>query len=709
MMQGMPEQRLSAAHDSSRRSRPGFRADIEGLRAVAILMVAVYHVWVGRVSGGVDVFLMISGFFVGASVVRSYSERRAPSLWSYYARVFGRLLPAAALVLVTVVLSTWLLLPRTRMTETVQQAVASLLYYENWYLATTGREYGAADASQSMTQHFWSLSVQGQLFVAVPLLMLLLTLVLRRFASLRVLVSVVATLMVASFAYATYLVQVDQGLAYYSTFARAWQMLFGTVLAFVVVLGPVRRMPHVLRAVLGVVGAAAIVLTGVVVDGLALFPGPAALLPLLGAAAVVVAGAGDRSTPVTRALSVRPLVRAGGSAYGFYLWHWPVLVLVVTLRDEQPGWLDGTMVLAAAALLTWGTEVLLGWRPRWTRRPVDVAEVPAQGCEPGAALRARRPRRGRGEAVLARMTPRTLVGASAAVAVLVSASAWTQHVEAERAAVLGASDLDVSVYPGALTLVDVDTWPAPDGVDAVPEPVLSLGDWPARERSGCTADIDEETVYSCEFGTQEATRRVALVGGSHAVSFVEPLDAVAQVRGIHLDAFFKRGCPLRLLDVDDSSCTQWSQNVIDTLLDVGYDAVVVTGTRPDAGGGDYVPPSYVAAWSDLEQDGIPVIAIRDNPWMPFDTSECLVVDGPQGCTVPRADVLDVVNPLDAVVEIGEVSATVDLSDLFCDEDTCLTVVGNVQVYIDADHLTATFSRTLAGPLDERFGAATGWW
>lgn len=682
---------------------------------MAILMVAVYHVWVGRVSGGVDVFLMISGFFVGASVVRSYSERRAPSLWRYYARVFGRLVPAAALVLVAVVLSTWLLLPRTRMTETVHQAVASLFYYENWYLATTGREYGAADASQSMTQHFWSLSVQGQLFVVVPLLMLVLTLVLRRFASLRVLLSVVVTLMVASFAYATYLVQVDQGLAYYSTFARAWQMLFGTVLAFVVVLGPVRRMPHALRAGLGVLGAAAILLTGVLVDGLTLFPGPAALLPLLGAAAVVLAGSGDRTTPVTRALAVRPLVRAGGSAYGFYLWHWPVLVLVVTLRDEPVGWLDGTLVLVAAALLTWGTEALLGWRPRWTRGPVVEAPEPAAALEPAAgpdvALRPRRPRRAPGRAVLARMTPRTLVGATAAVAVLVSASAWTQHVEAERAAVLGSSDLDVAVYPGALTFVDAGTWPAPDGVDAVPEPVLSLEDWPARERSGCTADMDEETVYSCEFGTQESTRRVALVGGSHAVSFVEPLDAVAQVRGIHLDAFFKRGCPLMLLDTDDSSCTQWSQNVIDIVLDGEYDAVVVTGTRPAAGTGtgDYVPPSYVAAWAELERAGVPVVAIRDNPWMPFDTSECLVVEGPEGCSVPRADVLDAVNPLDEVVDVGDVTATMDLSDLFCDETECLTVIGNVQVYIDADHLTATFSRTLAGPLDELLGAATGWW
>jgi peptidoglycan/LPS O-acetylase OafA/YrhL len=671
---------------SARRDRPGFRADIEGLRAVAILMVAVYHVWVGRVSGGVDVFLMISGFFVGASVVRSYAQGRAPSLWRYYAKVLGRLVPAAALVLATVLLTTWTLLPRTRMTETVHQTLASLFYYENWYLATTGRDYGAADPTQSMTQHFWSLSVQGQLFVALPLLLLVLTLVLGRLATLRVLSGVVVVLLVASFVYATWLVQVDQGLAYYSTAARAWQFLLGTVLALVVARGTGRRMPQALRGALGALGLVAVLATGVVVDGLSLFPGPAALLPLLGAAAIVLAGSGDRPSAVSRALAVGPLARAGSSAYGFYLWHWPLLVLVVTLTGRQPGWYEGVLVLLGAALLTWLTELLLGWRPSLTWATARRRSLPGWA------------------------TTRVVVGTLGVVGVLVTASAWTSHTQAERDAVLGAAAIDSAVYPGALTLVDAATWSTPDGVESFPEPLLALDDWPARDRSGCTADAVEEIVYSCVFGEDGGARRVALVGGSHAVSLVEPLDAVSQVRGIQLDAYFKQGCPFKLLEDDPTSCTAWSANVLDHVLDGGYDAVVVTGTRPAPDGGDYVPASYERLWGVLEEAGVAVVAVRDNPWMPFHTSECLVLRGAEGCTVARDEVLSPENPLDAVVArlAGTVSA-IDLSDLFCDEGACPAVIGNVQVYIDADHLTATFSRTLAAPIDTRLGLVTGWW
>ena len=337
-------------------------------------------------------------------------------------------------------------------------------------------------------------------------------------------------------------------------------------------------------------------------------------------------------------------------------------------------------------------------------QPVLVPDGPEAQAVPAVARRRRR-----GARVLARVTPRAVVGTVAAVGVVVSASAWTHHVDAERAEVLGASALDTAVYPGALTFVDAMAWPTPEDVAAFPEPVLSLEDWPASDRTGCTTDLYDEEVLSCGFGDPEGALRVALVGGSHAVSFVEPLDAVAQVRGIRLDSYFKRGCPFKLLADDPGSCTPWSENVLEILVEEGYDAVVVTGTRPAPDGGDYVPDSYVAAWSELERAGLPVIAIRDNPWLPFDAAECLVVDGPEGCTVPRHEVLDVSSPLDVHVTDEGAFSTLDLSDLFCDELVCPTVIGNVQVYIDTDHLTATFSRTLAGPLDEMLGAATGWW
>ena len=675
--------------------RPGFRADIEGLRAVAIALVAVYHVWVGRVSGGVDVFLMISGFFVGASVVRAYAERRPPALGAYYRRIFGRLLPPALIVLTAVLISTWFVLPRTRMTETAQQGLASLFYYENWYLATTGQDYGAADVSQSMTQHFWSLSVQGQIFLAMPLLLLAVSAVLGKRATRRVLLTVIGVLAVGSFAFAAYLVRVDQTFAYYNTGARLWEYLAGTLLAFTVASRVVREMPLWVRNVLAAAGLALVLATGVLIDGGGSFPGPATLVPVLGAAAIVLSGAGAQSTRVSAALSTPALVTAGSHAYSFYLWHWPVLVLVLALREGRPvGWLAGTGVLVVSAALAWGTDRLLA----------------VLGALRTHASRRREPARARLDLLGRAVISRSALATACALVVVIGSSTWLVATEIERRTTLGTSSLDASVYPGALAAVDPAVWPAPEGVAPYPGSVLTQADWPGRERAGCTADSEENHLYRCVFGEAGASRRVALVGGSHSVNFLVPLDEVARFRGIEVVTYFKRGCPVQLVDGDDSSCPTWSQAVIQDLVDTAVDAVFLTGTRPAIDEpGDRVPAAYLNAWDKLFDNGIPVVAIRDNPWLPFNGAECVELFGAEECTVSRSEVLAEVNPLDELVEQIELLYAVDFSDVFCGDGVCRTVIGNVQAYIDDNHLTATFSGTLSSLLDKQVGAATGWW
>ncbi|MGO1317195.1 MAG: acyltransferase family protein, partial [Cellulomonadaceae bacterium] len=435
-----------------RSDKPGYRPDIEGLRAVAIVMVAVYHIWVGKVSGGVDIFLMISGFFVGASVVRSYSDRRQPPLFGYYRRVFARLLPPALIVIAFMLAAAWFLLPRTRMTDTAWQSLASMFYVENWYLATTGQNYGAADLDQSIAQHFWSLAVQGQIFVLLPLACALGSLLLGRFATRRVFVGLVVTLLVTSFGFAAYLNIVDPALGYFHTYARLWQFLAGTMLALVVTSGWIRGMPRGMREILSIAGLGMILATGVLFDGATQFPGPAALFPLVGAALVIVAGEsvtwgeeGRATVPwLTRILASRPLVRAGGNAYGFYLWHWPVLVVTVALRDgRSTGWPVGTGVLVAAGALTWVTNCIVKVRER-------------APCSKSRRARERR-------SLVALVRP--IVATTAALAIIGGSVGWLTHVERQRTAAFADSMLDPLMYPGALTRWEPAIWRTPDSVD----------------------------------------------------------------------------------------------------------------------------------------------------------------------------------------------------------------------------------------------------
>ena len=672
---------------TDRTQRAGFRADVEGLRAVAILMVAVYHVWVGRVSGGVDIFLMISGFFVGASLVRTFIQGRSLALGLYLQRIFRRLVPPAVVVLATVLVVTFVLLPRTSMSLAAKQSIASMFYVENWYLATSGRAYGAADASQSPFQHFWSLSVQGQLYILVPMLLIIATVIFRSKVSRRLYLGVIVALLVTSFTYAALRVTINQPVAYYDTLARAWQYLLGTVLAFVAVTGPVARLGYRVRSVLGVTGAVMILVTGVLIDGLTLFPGPAALIPLLGAAAVLVAGAGERPTLVTRFLSWRPLVAAGGYAYPFYLWHWPVLVVAIALlKVDHVSWATGTAVLLVSGGLAWLTQELLSRRAPIARRA--IAPHPSR-----------------------RLSLTGIVGGVAVTTVLLGSLSWTGYVAYQRNAVDTAGSLDPWKYPGARSLIDPSAWPVMAGVDTQPSPLIAQLDWPTAGHDECWTGSEDEGLSECSFGAPDGDLRVALVGGSHSMGLLLPVVSVAEGRSLQVSTYFKQACPLRLEVGEVSTCATWSDTLIDHLVASRYDAVILVGTRPAIDGpGDFVPDSYLRAWLPLLESGTPVIAVRDNPWLPFNGPECvetsrLSID----CTVDERQVLARTNPLEGPVAEYPLLQTIDMSDLFCVDGTCSTVIGNILAYIDDNHITAAYSRTLSSALDVRLGNAMGWW
>lgn len=143
-----------------------FRPEIQGLRSLAVLMVVSYHIWFGRVSGGVDVFLLISAFLMTLQFVSRYEESRPVSLVRHWLHLFWRLLPAVVVVLTGTLAATFVIVPRTRWTEIVNQAWASLFYVQNWLLQKQVVNYYAADHSlASPMQHFWSLSIQGQVFI----------------------------------------------------------------------------------------------------------------------------------------------------------------------------------------------------------------------------------------------------------------------------------------------------------------------------------------------------------------------------------------------------------------------------------------------------------------------------------------------------------------------------------------------------------------
>jgi peptidoglycan/LPS O-acetylase OafA/YrhL len=289
--------------------RPGFRPDIEGLRAVAALLVASYHIWSGRVSGGVDVFFVVSGYLVTRSLAAEAGREGRIDLAAFQARLVRRLAPAAITVLVAVTLGCLLFLPRVLWLDTAQHVLASALHVENWLLAWTAVDYLARDALQSPVQHFWALSVQGQFYLLWPLLIAagLGLARARTVEARRWLPSAILAILVASFVYSLVMTARNQPLAYFDSGARLWEFCLGALLAAVTL----PALPAALAAFLGWAALAAIFSCGFVFRAAESFPGLPALWPTLAAAVILVVGPGGGRHGVHRFLASRPLVAIG--------------------------------------------------------------------------------------------------------------------------------------------------------------------------------------------------------------------------------------------------------------------------------------------------------------------------------------------------------------------------------------------------------------
>jgi len=675
-------------------TRLGYRADLDGVRGLAIALVVVFHVWFGRVSGGVDVFLALSGFFFVGTLLR-VAESHAPlDPRPVLRRVGRRLLPPLVLVLLGTTVAAVALLPYTQWFRVAEQTGASLLFMQNWHLARTASDYLAADPMVSPLQHLWSISVQGQFYIGALIVVFGATWFLRRrsIPARAPLAALLTTLTVASLTYAV-LADVPQSWLYYDSAARMWELTLGGVLACV---APWLRVPRPARIVLGVVGLAVLCACGVVLDGNSLFPGPWALVPVGAAMALVVAGntrAGDSvaDTPTARVLSSVPLVRLGAVAYALYLWHWPVLIGYLVLRDRPSvGLLGGLGVIAVSLALAEATT-------RWLENPI------------------RRSESGRTRKVLVASV--TVAG----VALVAATASWTTHVARQDDVLERVVALSPDLYPGAAALkgfVDVEPQPVQ------PPLLVAHRDLPPATLDHCIAQHTNREPLTCTYGDPLSTRRMVLAGGSHSEHWLAALDTLGKKHGFRLDTYLKVGCPLSdpLAELTEESptveCDTWSVKVLAELQADPPDYLFTTSTRTKdegEGPGDFTPFWYVDLWRTLDEYGIPVVAIRDNPWlfhddMSYRAADCLAGGGnSDSCAVARADALD---PVDPAIEASAFSPNVsliDLSDSLCRPEVCRVVEGNVLIYRDENHLTTTYVRTMTPDLDAQLGPATGWW
>ena len=680
-----------------------YRLDLDGLRGLAIALVVAFHVWYGKVSGGVDIFLVLSGFFFTGMLMRQAERSGRVSLRQNAVRTARRLLPALVLVLAAAGSVIALTKPYSTWDDMSGQTMASVLYYQNWYLAQAAESYLAADPSVSPLQHLWSMAVQGQFYVAITVLLALVAWGCRKFGRTGAVRPTVAILSLvlgsASFVYATIWMTKSQEWTYYDSAARAWELLVGALLAAVLpwLRYPVGRAARLVLSLLAIAGLEAVLVCGLLFDGARQFPGPAALFPVGAAIALIVAGVrgtGNWRPLVSRLLASRPMVELGSISYALYLWHWPLLIYYLVETGKPHAGLDGGLLVIGVSLILAVLTNKLIEEPLRLRSGRTVETPVWRRRVPGVAV--------------------SLVG----VMVLGACVSW--QVVVARTPTEPVEALPVNEYPGAEALFA--------GVE-VPEAKLrpsileASNDLPAPTRDGCIADWFTQDVVTCTYGDPNGSRTLAMVGNSHSEHWMPAMDALAKVHDIKIVVYLKMGCALNIRDdaqyrgLNIPDCRDWSRTVVDILTADPPDWVFTTATAPIWPiGGDVVPAEYLDVWAALAQRGLNVLAIRDTPWLRSDTGarysavDCLAAGGNGAtCGMPRSTALAPVNPAIAHAAAFPNMQLLDLTDAICGPQTCRVVEGNVLVYHDEHHLSASYARTLAPELERQIGVATGWW
>ena len=642
-----------------------FRPDIEGLRGIAILLVLLFHAGLPWTPGGfvgVDVFFVISGFLITGKLWRESQQPGGLNITRFYAWRIRRLLPAALVAVALISLVGLLLAAPLDRSELAADGAASALSLANMRFIGSV-DYFAASTSPSPFLHFWSLSVEEQFYLVWPALIVLLT---WRGGSSRRLIVALLIGVVASFALSIWLTDTSPARAFYLLPTRVWQLGVGGLLALIGVAGTSRRAGAVAWA-----GLAAVAVAGVALTAEMPYPGLAALLPTAGAVALLYGGAAP-SGPV-RLLAAAPLRFLGKISYSLYLWHWPLLVLPLMFLERA---LTGVEVVASVAVaigVSW-----LSWR--FVEQPFRYGDRSRRATS-WSAIR---------------------VG----VAGILSVALFTQGL----AAALPSSAVAVQPTPSPSGSPVASDGPITLPADLTPSLASARDDEERLRGDGCLAFERVSTPPNCVYGVKGSAITIALVGDSHASHWFPAIEAIALERGWRLVTFVKVSCSFTTLAQRNLAlkreyreCTAFNEATVARLNQIKPALTIIVNRRTfrpiqenitsalaGAALGEMVAriPGATAILVDTPDPGRDVPACLSKH--PSDIRACLF-------TQDDADNREIGIAERVAADVSG-ARLIDLTANICTEWPCSPISGSVLIYRDEDHMTATFSRSLAAPL-----------
>ena len=716
-----------------------FRPEIQMLRALAVVTVVIYHINPDFLPGGfvgVDVFFVISGFLITAHMLREAERTQTVNLLTFWANRARRILPAATVAIVVTALASLYFLPRSSLSQAAIEGLSSAFYVQNWALAINSVDYLGAQNSPSPFQHFWSLSIEEQFYIMWPLVVILAVWIAGRAVArhsrgavpgvmrkigtagahhvspeqqfhrtFRVVVGVLfAIIILVSFVWSAVLVGSGDPTAYFVTQSRIWELGAGGLLAVVMV--DTDRFPR-LRTAMALVGIAAILVACIFYTGTTpAFPGVSAFLPVLGTMAVIAAGRTQGLGSLTPIVDLRAVQKIGNWSYSLYLWHFPLVVFFTAQFERHANTIEGTGLLVFALALAYLS--------------FNFVEEPLR----------------RNEMFKKR---RWLTVEAAAVSMVVAAAValvpqWAVNREYER--VPEAQEKYDTVADDQATQEPEDGEPL-FGARAISDPLEAL-DLPMHaegqkdyfpkavdlieDRPKFPDECDpypnkreSDTIRGCTVLNPDGSKELAVVGDSHAAQWVPALEKALEGTDWKLQVYAKNACGLnttpRNYKNEGLNCVEPVKKLVKHLVDEKPDKVLIANLDVD----DYDVEAaeeeglaesdvvgydgYIETLKPLKDAGIDIVAFGDTPVPPFNMADCMGLNeaDPAECNFKREDP----KPNGADLALKKAAEDLDIrrwdpTPYFCGQSTtCPAVVGSVVVYRDQDHISASYSETLA--------------
>ncbi|GGL74761.1 acyltransferase [Streptomyces fumigatiscleroticus] len=643
-----------------------YRPDIQGLRAVAIMMVVSMHCGILDIHGGVDVSFVLSGFLIGGQLFAEIDKTGKVSLTKFWARRFRRLTPPMAIVIVGTAVLAWVYGSPLKFRAFMEDGLGASLSFLNWRLVETGTDYFANDGSQSPYQHFWSLGIEEQFYVAAPVLLVVTVWISRKIFRNRALVALFLMAVIAGSFYLGWSKTAEnQPLAYFSTHTRIWEITCGVLLALAAPL--VSRMNTGLAAVISWLGLGTVLVTAMLISEETPLPGYAVAGPVLGALMVIAGGCANPRFGAERLLDNPVLDFVGNVSYGWYLAHWPLLVLWPSITDREFTYQDRLRIAVFSFLFA----VVLHYAvERRFKQNVKLVARPWRGVFTGGFTTAGTA----GAMVLATIIPLNLAtSSSSTVAVGYS----------------GQASVEESVYRTELSA-------------AVQS---ALRDTPENSaKRGCIDNFDVKTFEmrdGCVVGDPKGTKTLVLMGDSHAWQWNDVYHEIGKELGVRVVTMAKGGCSPQIYHIiypgvnrEYTECDSWRESAFAELEKIKPDVLVIADrARQEAN-----RSGAEASFKVFKETGAKLVYMTDTPQPGQNVPDCLAthIDNTSLCNRKQWQALEYSDFRAMEREVAEKYGAdiIDTTPAFCAADVCPAVIGDQVVYFDNSHITSSYSKTL---------------